>query len=240
MDGFSEFVWDYNIAVAKALEKAGADEIQFDYIRFPDIRGEVETRKFEFRRENQTMREALVSFLRKARASLGVPISVDLFGYNAIYQWGEWIGQDVTEVSRYVDAISPMFYPSHYTGGYAAGVRGPAHLLHHLTLSCKRARELAGGVLLRPYIQAFYYKDNSDGYCVDYIGWELDGLKDSGSPDYIFWNDLSEYTILIRGLRKYRGEGEGPVPPDIKSAIPKKLPFDTMVEKNDEREPGVK
>lgn len=85
---------------------------------------------------------------------------------------------------------------------------------------------------LRPYIQAFYYKDNADKYCVDYIGWELDGLRNSFVADYIFWNDLSEYTILIRGLRKYRGMGEGPVPPEIKSAIPKKLPFDTMVEKN--------
>ena len=232
VDGFSEFVWDYNIAVAKALEKAGADEIQFDYIRFPDIRGENETRKFDFQREHQTMREALVSFLKKARASLDVPISVDLFGYNAIYQWGEWIGQDVTEVSRYVDAISPMFYPSHYTGGYAAGY-GDRRIYYTIYLSCKRARELAGGVLLRPYIQAFYYKDNSDGYCVDYIGWELDGIKNSGCSDYIFWNDLSEYTILIRGLRKYRGQGGGPVPPEIKSAVPKKLPFNTMVEKID-------
>jgi hypothetical protein len=232
VDGFSEFVWDYNIAVAKALEKAGADEIQFDYIRFPDIRGEQETRKFEFRREHQIMREALVSFLKKARASLDVPISVDLFGYNAIYQWGEWIGQDVTEVSRYVDAISPMFYPSHYTGGYAAGY-GEKRIYYTIYLSCKRARELAGGVLLRPYIQAFYYKDNADGYCVDYIGWELDGIKNSGCADYIFWNDLSEYTILIRGLRKYRGQGGGPVPPEIKSAVPKKLPFNAMVEKKD-------
>ncbi|HOD14600.1 MAG TPA: putative glycoside hydrolase [Spirochaetota bacterium] len=232
VDGFSEFVWDYNIAVAKALEKAGADEIQFDYIRFPDIRGERETRKFDFRREHQTMREALVSFLKKARSSLDVPVSVDLFGYNAIYQWGEWIGQDVTELSRYVDAISPMFYPSHYTGGYAAGY-GNRRIYYTIYLSCKRARELAGQVLLRPYIQAFYYKDNSDGYCVDYIGWELDGLKDSGCPDYIFWNDLSEYTILIRGLRQYRGLGGGPVPPEVRSAIPKKLPFETMVEKKD-------
>jgi len=138
----------------------------------------------------------------------------------------------VTELSRYVDAISPMFYPSHYTGGYAAGY-GNRRIYYTIYLSCKRARELAGQVLLRPYIQAFYYKDNSDGYCVDYIGWELDGLKDSGCPDYIFWNDLSEYTILIRGLRQYRGLGGGPVPPEVRSAIPKKLPFETMVEKKD-------
>lgn len=229
VDGFSEFVWDYNIAVAKEIERAGVDEIQFDYIRFPDIRGENDNRTFDFRKESQSMREALISFLKKARRALRVPISIDIFGYTAIYQWGDWIGQDVTELSRYVDVISPMFYPSHYTGGYAAGY-GAKRIFYTIYLSCKRARELSGSVIIRPYIQAFYYKDNSDGYCVDYIGWELDGLAKSGMKDYIFWNDLSEYTILIRGLRKYRGTGEGPVPPAVRDYIPKKLPFDSMVE----------
>lgn len=230
VDGFSEFVWDYNIAVARELEKAGADEVQFDYIRFPDVRGEADNRRFDFKKEHQTMREALVSFLKKARASLDVPISVDLFGYTAIYQWGDWIGQDMSELTRYVDVVSPMFYPSHYTGGYAAGY-GDRRIYYTIYLSCKRAIELSGGAHLRPYIQAFYYKDNSDNYCVDYIGWELDGLRDSGVKDYIFWNDLSEYTILLRGVRKYRGMGEGPVPPEIKACVPKKLPFSTMVER---------
>jgi hypothetical protein len=232
VDGFSEFVWDYNIAVAKELEKAGVDEIQFDYIRFPDIRGENDNRKFEFKRDGQSMREALVSFLKKARGALRLPISIDIFGYTAIYQWGDWIGQDVTELSRYVDVISPMFYPSHYTGGYAAGY-GAKRIYYTIYLSSKRARELSGGAIIRPYIQAFYYKDNADGYCVDYIGWELDGLADSGMKDYIFWNDLSEYTILVRGLRKYRGMGDGPLPPPVREYIPKKLPFDLMVETKD-------
>jgi hypothetical protein len=232
VDGFSEFVWDYNIAVAKELEKAGVDEIQFDYIRFPDIRGENDNRRFDFMRDGQSMREALVSFLKKARGALRVPISVDIFGYTAIYQWGDWIGQDVTELSRYADVISPMFYPSHYTGGYAAGY-GAKRIYYTIYLSGKRARELSGGAVIRPYVQAFYYKDNADGYCVDYIGWELDGLADSGMKDYIFWNDLSEYTVLIRGLRKYRGMGDGPLPPSIREYIPKKLPFDSMVEMKD-------
>ncbi|MBN2078635.1 MAG: hypothetical protein JW838_06690 [Spirochaetes bacterium] len=230
VDAFSEFVWDYNIAAAREFEKAGVDEIQFDYIRFPDIRGERDGRRFDHRRGHQTMREALASFLKKARERIEVPISVDLFGFNAIYQWGEWIGQDVSDLSRYVDVISPMFYPSHYTGGYAASY-GDRRIYYTIYLSCKRAMELAHGVHLRPYIQAFYYKENQDNYGVDYIGWELDGLKRAGCEDYIFWNDLSEYTILIRGLRKYRGVDGGGLPPDIRSSIPRKLPFSDMVER---------
>lgn len=229
VDAYSEFVWDYNIAVAKAIVQAGVDEIQFDYIRFPDIRGGIDVRKFDFQKKDQSQREALVSFLKKARENLKVPLSIDLFGYNAIYQWGTWIGQDVTALSRYVDVISPMFYPSHYTGGYAYSY-GAKRIYYTIYISCKRVKELAGGVHIRPYIQAFYYKENTDNYCVDYIGWELDGLKESGLTDYIFWNDLSEYKILLRGMRKYLGLGEGPLPPEMLKIIPKKLPLEDVVE----------
>jgi hypothetical protein len=230
VDAYSEFVRDYNIAAARGIERAGADEVQFDYVRFPDVKGARDSRRFDFRREGQTMREALASFLKKARESVRIPIAIDLFGYTAINHWGEWIGQDVSELSRYVDVLSPMFYPSHYTGGYAEGY-GARRIFYTVYLSCKRARELSGGVILRPYIQAFYYKDNSDGYCPEYIGMELDAVKKSGLGGYMFWNDLSEYTVLIRGLRKYRGLGDWPVPVNIKSLVPNKLPFKEMVEK---------
>jgi hypothetical protein len=232
VDAYSEFVRDYNIAAARAIERAGVDEVQFDYIRFPDVKGALDTRRFDFKREHQTMREALASFLKKARKSVRIPIAIDLFGYTAINHWGEWIGQDVSELSRYVDVLSPMFYPSHYTGGYAQGY-GTRRIFYTVYLSCKRARELSGGVILRPYIQAFYYKDNSDGYCPDYIGMELDAVKKSGLSGYIFWNDLTEYAVLIRGLRKYRGLGDGPVPVNVRSLIPKKLPFREMVVKQE-------
>ena len=166
VDAFSDFAQDYNIETARAIADAGADEIQFDYIRFPDVRGDMDSRGFHYRKEGQTMREALVSFLKKAKERLRVPISIDLFGFNAIYKWGEWIGQDITEMSRYVDAVSPMFYPSHYTGGFAIHY-GDRRIYYTILLSCKRLQELTRGVHYRPFLQAFYYRENEDGYCVD-------------------------------------------------------------------------
>jgi hypothetical protein len=236
VDAFSEFVWDYNIAIAKVLEQAGVDEIQFDYIRFPDVRGR-DLRRYDFKRPHQTKRETLVSFLKKAREEISVPISVDLFGYNSIYTWGNWIGQNITLLSEYVDVVSPMFYPSHYTGGYAMGYgehgfgTDPEKRIYYtISLSCKRAKELAAGALIRPYLQGFYYRDNSDQYCVDYIGWELDGLKSAGLTDYIFWNDLVEYTILIKGIRKYYAIDGGVTTSEHLHDFPKKLPWDQMIE----------
>ena len=35
VDPYSQFVWEYNVAIARELQDRGVDEIQFDYIRFP-------------------------------------------------------------------------------------------------------------------------------------------------------------------------------------------------------------
>lgn len=180
------------------------------------------------------MREALVSFLKKARENLSVPISIDLFGYNAISKMGNWIGQDITELSRYVDVVSPMFYPSHYGGGYAADY-GDKRIYYIIYLSCKRTKELIGGAHLRPYIQAFYYKENTDNYGIDYIGWEMDGLKQAGLEDFIFWNNLHEYETLIRGVQKYLGTPDSPLTAEILADLPRKLPFSSVLEKEADR-----
>ncbi len=34
---FDKYVWNYNIAIAKEASLLGFDEIQFDYVRFPEV-----------------------------------------------------------------------------------------------------------------------------------------------------------------------------------------------------------
>src|SRR5699024_1152693 len=36
VNAFNEDVWDYNLAVAKEAAEMGFQEIQFDYVRFPE------------------------------------------------------------------------------------------------------------------------------------------------------------------------------------------------------------
>ncbi|MBN1524869.1 MAG: hypothetical protein JW904_10320 [Spirochaetales bacterium] len=204
VDAYSEFVWDYNIRAAQAMVDVGVDEIQFDYIRFPD-RVSITTTRYDHRREGQIMREALASFLKKAQEKLDVPISIDIFGYMAVYKYGNSIGQDIAEMAQYVDVVSPMFYPSHYSRSYGHGF-GDRQVYYIILLSCKRTKELIGETILRPYIQAFYYKDDWDKFGVDYIGWELDGIFDSGNTDYIFWNASMNHKVLVEGMLKYENE----------------------------------
>ena len=109
-------VWRYNVDLAAAAVKAGFDEIQFDYVRFPSD-GDLSLIRYPGKR-TQTMRwtiPAFVQYAGKRLHPLGGRVSVDVFGLSATRDLG--IGQLPRRVSRYVDAVYPMVYPSHYNPG---------------------------------------------------------------------------------------------------------------------------
>ncbi len=113
VDPYSEYVWDYNIAIAQELQDHGVDEVQFDYIRFPSD-GDLGRITWRYRRQGMGKLEALESFLAKAREALTIPISTDVYGYCGWARISKWVGQNIEMYSRYVDVIQPMFYPSHF------------------------------------------------------------------------------------------------------------------------------
>jgi hypothetical protein len=109
-------VWRYNVDIAAAAAKAGFDEIQFDYVRFPSD-GDISQIRYPGPHP-QPMRwtiPAFVQYAAKRLHPLGARVSVDVFGLSATRDLG--IGQLPRRVSRYVDAVYPMVYPSHYNSG---------------------------------------------------------------------------------------------------------------------------
>jgi hypothetical protein len=113
-DPYSKFVRDYNIEIAKETAKLGFDEIQFDYIRFPTD-GPVLRCLYRYREKDDTFKsEIMADFLQQARRECGVPVSIDIYGYNGWYKFGNLIGQDIKYLARFTDAIYPMVYPSHF------------------------------------------------------------------------------------------------------------------------------
>jgi len=109
-------VWRYNVDIAAAAAKAGFDEIQFDYVRFPSD-GDISQIRYPGPHP-QPMRwtiPAFVQYAAKRLHPLHVRVSVDVFGLSATRDLG--IGQLPRRVSRYVDAVYPMVYPSHYNSG---------------------------------------------------------------------------------------------------------------------------
>jgi len=109
-------VWRYNVDLAAAAVKAGFDEIQFDYVRFPSD-GDISLIRYPGT-HTQSMRwtiPAFVQYAGKRLHPLGARVSVDVFGLSANRDLG--IGQLPRRVSRYVDAVYPMVYPSHFSSG---------------------------------------------------------------------------------------------------------------------------
>src|SRR5690606_6110941 len=113
-------VWEYNVEVAKEAVKAGFKEIQFDYVRFPEG-FELRADELKYTTDERSRIDIVADFVKYAREQLhptGARISVDIFGYASSVPAAEGIGQDFNKISTYVDVISPMVYPSHYTTGW--------------------------------------------------------------------------------------------------------------------------
>jgi hypothetical protein len=109
-------VWDYNVEIAKAAAQRGFDEIQFDYVRFPSD-GDVENAVYRGKVDEGLgwTIARFVQYASKQLKPLGVRVSVDMFGLAATHDLG--IGQVPRRVAKFVDAIYPMVYPSHYSSG---------------------------------------------------------------------------------------------------------------------------
>jgi hypothetical protein len=116
LNPYSHAAWKYDVDVGVAGAKAGFDEIQFDYVRFPSD-GDLSLIRYPGK-HGQPMDDTVAAFLRyavKRLHPLGVRVSADVFGLAATHDLG--IGQHPGQVGEVVDAIYPMTYPSHYTAG---------------------------------------------------------------------------------------------------------------------------
>lgn len=179
----------YNLALAAEVERAGFDEIQFDYLRFPDD-GPIGP-------DYSARCQAVEGFLARARAELTVPLSVDVYG-RVMFPWNarriDPIGQHLEGVGRWVDVVSPMLYPSHYPerefkdDPYGTVRRG---------IEEGRARIATP---LRPYLQAFEMALPAGMTLAAYIVAQIEGAEAGGASGYLFWNPRSEYTALWEAL----------------------------------------
>lgn len=191
-------VQEYELALAKFVASSGADEIQFDYVRFP-AEGDQKDAEFAFMKVHPEWQRAdvIADFLSRAYAELhpaGVLLSLDVFGVMA---WQRPIdlahtGQDIVRMARYCDVLSPMIYPSHFFGmdGYRRPGDAPEHFI---SVSMQRFEKITqgSGVVLRPWLQAFAWRTPS--YSPEYIETQVKVAKNNGGIGFLFWNARNDY-----------------------------------------------
>ncbi|HUE95499.1 MAG TPA: putative glycoside hydrolase, partial [Longimicrobiaceae bacterium] len=112
---WDERVWDYNISIAEEVARAGFDEIQFDYVRFPEQFQSLPLQVHPHARGDRA--DAIIAFLTEAKRRLhplGVTVAADVFGLSPNTYTDVEIGQQWEKTSAVADHILPMLYPSHY------------------------------------------------------------------------------------------------------------------------------
>jgi hypothetical protein len=185
-------VWRYNVDIAAAAAKAGFDEIQFDYVRFPSD-GDVSIIRYPGRKA-QPMEwtiPAFVQYAAKRLRPLGVRISVDVFGLSATRDLG--IGQRPGRLARYVDAVYPMVYPSHYNSG-EYGLPDP-NAVPGVTVARSlqdfQAALTGRKALLIPWLQDFPL---GRSYSLLDVQREILAARSFDTGGYLLWNPEGVYT----------------------------------------------
>jgi hypothetical protein len=194
-DPFRKEVWDYNIAIAKKAAEMGFDEVQFDYVRFPD------SRKGGYSQPaNENSRtEAITAFLKAAYQALtpyNVFVAADIFGYVCWNTNDTDIGQKIVPMAEAVDIMSPMVYPSGYHLGIPKYRKPVDHPYEIVLLSLKRARERTNTSPLRfrPWLQAFRdYAFKGGDFKEARMRVQIKAAEDFGASGWMFWNPRNVY-----------------------------------------------
>ncbi|MCF0174024.1 MAG: hypothetical protein HUJ95_01670 [Bacteroidales bacterium] len=209
---FDRLIWEFKVALAKeAVEKFGFDEINFDYVRFPDrISGIVD--QIDFHNSfNESRIQAIQNFVRYACDEIhevGAYVSIDVFGETANKGYTTEYGQYWPAISNVADVISGMPYPDHFTDK-TYGISKPwNHPYETLKGWGKRVMDRQKSIptpaVVRTWIQAYDVMKHVDKNGIEYnaenVAKEIQGLFDAGlTGGFITWHASSK-------ISKYRAQ----------------------------------
>jgi hypothetical protein len=191
---YDKRVWDYNVSIAEVAARAGFDEIQFDYVRFPTD-GDMDAIVYPGKTSTPPgwVIAEFLHYASKRLKPLGVRVSADVFGLSATRDLG--IGQIPRRLGRYLDVIYPMVYPSHYGPG-EYGLEEP-NAQPGDTVEWSLAdfrRELKAGrskAHLVPWLQDFSYGRE---YGLAEVREQIEAARLMGARGYLLWNPSGVYT----------------------------------------------
>ena len=194
--GTREF-WDYVIKIARAAEKIGFDELNFDYIRYPSD-GNMSDINFPVsgKRNKVEVLSEFFAYLDSQLSDLPVPISADVFGMTTTNYDDLNIGQVLENIAPYFDYISPMVYPSHYPPTFQGYKNPAAHPYEIVLYSMSKAVERLSAPTstpskLRPWLQDF---DLGAYYGVAEVEAQKKAVYDSGLTSWMSWDAGNRYT----------------------------------------------
>jgi hypothetical protein len=214
---YSRTVWDYNIAIAREALDMGFSEIQWDYVRFPDVKSELQ-RTMAFPGSNGKSREDnirdFIAYSKEQLADYRVPVAADVFGLVTHLDGDVGIGQQWEKVIQTADVVLPMVYPSHYYAGMYGFKHPNAHPYEIIRISMQDAVERTAylekqGVKvgeIMPWLQAMSatWMDNIT-YGPSHLRQQIQATYDSGLKSWVLWSPGSKYEIFYPAFRPADG-----------------------------------
>lgn len=196
---YSRGAWYYNVELAKeAVKEMGFNEIQFDYVRFPEdaynmsIKGNSDFKN----KYDEEKAEAVQNFLFYATDQIhkvGAYLSVDVFGECS----GEYVtayGQYWPAISNIVDAISSMPYTDHFGRSVDTWTNAYQTVYNWAKGAAIRQTEIPTPAVARTWITAYdtpYWKPTVI-YNASKIEDQVRALYDAGlDGGFITWNSAS-------------------------------------------------
>lgn len=207
-------VWEFNVVLAReAVQKFGFDEINFDYVRFPDRMNSIEQSIDYHNTYGESKVQAIQRFVTYACDEIhkdGAYVSVDVFGEVANPNYTTAYGQYWPAISNVVDAICGMPYPDHFTDKYY-GVSKPWNNPYRILNAwgrrvVDRQGETTSPAVALSWVQAYnvmrHVDPNGIAYDAANVEKEIRGLFDAGvTGGYITWLSSSN-------IEKYRTQAD--------------------------------
>ena len=179
----------YALDLAEEACAAGFDEIQFDYVRFPD--GYPETAVFDHGDSEEVRIRAISGFIEEAAGRLhplGCVVAADIFGFVTSVEGDGGIGQELGALSSVTDVLSPMVYPSHYSRGWFGFEKPNDHPGEVVGLAIDAGLgRLEGPAVVRPWLQDFYYNTSQ-------VREEIEAAE-ARSLGWMLWNARSSFRL---------------------------------------------
>ncbi len=208
---YNRTVWQYKVDLALEAAALGFNEIQFDYIRFPDGAYKYEQAgTIDYKNTyGESKAQAVQRFLIYAAERLhdaGYYVSGDVFGECA-NAYVTACGQYWPAISSVVDAISGMPYPDHYSAqGEYKPWEHPYTTVHNFGESAMaRQSETASPGAVRTWIQCYNaIREPYNHYGASELADEVRALRDAGcTGGFMTWNgasDIDKYAEVISAL----------------------------------------
>ncbi len=194
LDPSNPEVQSYNLIITREAAKMGFDEIQYDYIRFPD--GYHYGLDYYYDETTKERWEVINDYLKKAKEvtdEYEIKLGVDVFGAT-IYGNIDWklVGQYIPEIAKSVDVIYPMVYPSHISPGYN-GFTNPYNDPYPFIQDSisKFVTAADNNAEIRTWVQGFPLR--IPGFGPWFVEEQIRGTYDGGANDFVIWSPGNIY-----------------------------------------------